>query len=207
MYKTIEDNGEFELIEKKSRFIANAIYVENKTEAENKIKEIKKKFYDAKHHCFAYRILDNESIYEKSSDDGEPSGTAGSPLLNILQKNNFCNMLIIVTRYFGGILLGTGGLVRAYSGAAAGAIENCSKINIEKGTEYSLIVDYTNFKKIQYYCKINKITINSIQYGENIICKATIPNSQKASFLLDIENKSIVIKEIKEEREIYIRKL
>ena len=79
------------------------------------IKEIRKKYYDAKHNCIAYRIIENGRIVEKASDDGEPSGTAGAPMLNILQKNNLANVLIIVTRYFGGILLGTGGLVRAYS--------------------------------------------------------------------------------------------
>ena len=121
MYKTISKNTQYELTEKKSKFIANLIYIENKDDAENKIKEYKKKFHDARHNCFAYRVLLENQIYEKSSDDGEPSGTAGSPMLNILQKSNLCNILVIVTRYFGGILLGTGGLVRAYSEALNGA--------------------------------------------------------------------------------------
>ena len=114
-FVTIKDNVQFELVEKKSRFIANLFYVESTQEAENVIKEIRKKYYDAKHNCIAYRIIENGRIVEKASDDGEPSGTAGAPMLNILQKNNLANVLIIVTRYFGGILLGTGGLVRAYS--------------------------------------------------------------------------------------------
>ena len=114
-FVTIKDNVQFELVEKKSRFIANLFYVESTQEAENIIKDIRKKYYDAKHNCIAYRIIDNGRIVEKASDDGEPSGTAGAPMLNILQKNNLANVLIIVTRYFGGILLGTGGLVRAYS--------------------------------------------------------------------------------------------
>lgn len=114
-FVTIKDNVQFELVEKKSRFIANLFYVESTQEAENVIKEIRKKYYDAKHNCIAYRIIENERIEERANDDGEPSGTAGAPMLNILQKNNLANILIIVTRYFGGILLGTGGLVRAYS--------------------------------------------------------------------------------------------
>ena len=114
-FVTIKDNVQFELVEKKSRFIANLFYVESTQKAENIIKEIRKKYYDAKHNCIAYRIIENGRIVEKASDDGEPSGTAGAPMLNILQKNNLANVLIIVTRYFGGILLGTGGLVRAYS--------------------------------------------------------------------------------------------
>ena len=114
-FVTIKDNVQFELVEKKSRFIANLFYVVSTQEAENVIKEIRKKYYDAKHNCIAYRIIENERIEERANDDGEPSGTAGAPMLNILQKNNLANILIIVTRYFGGILLGTGGLVRAYS--------------------------------------------------------------------------------------------
>ena len=196
MYQTIRENSEFELTEKKSRFIANVIYVDSKIEAENKIKEIKKKFYDAKHNCFAYRILENDSIYEKSSDDGEPSGTAGSPILNILQKNNYCNILIVVTRYFGGILLGTGGLVRAYSGAAANALEIPEKTFIEKGTLFKLYLDYMNLEKLKYYCKQNNITITNIEYGENIICDIEVVNSKKEEFLQDIKNKTIIVKEI-----------
>ena len=116
-FKTIKFNNCEEIVEKKSRFIANLIYVESEDEALNKIKEIKKKHYDARHNCFAYRVLDGESIVQRSSDDGEPSGTAGDPMLNILEKNNIVNVLVVVTRYFGGILLGTGGLVKAYSDA------------------------------------------------------------------------------------------
>ena len=89
MYKTIMQNETFELVEKKSKFIANFIYIKSKEDAEIKIKEYKKKYFDARHNCYAYRVLENESIYEKSSDDGEPSGTAGAPMLNILQKKQF----------------------------------------------------------------------------------------------------------------------
>ena len=179
MYQTIQENSEFELVEKKSRFIANVIYIESKIEAENKIKEIKKKYYDAKHNCFAYRILENDSIYEKSSDDGEPSGTAGNPILNILQKNDYCNILVIVTRYFGGILLGTGGLVRAYSDATTGVLEKTNKIIIEKGIELNLVIDYMNLEKIKYYCKQNNIIIKNIDYGENITCNIEMEISKK----------------------------
>ena len=125
---TIEEPIETEIVEKKSKFIGDLFYIESSEEAENKIKAIKKKYFDAKHHCIAYRTIENGQIIEKSSDDGEPSGTAGAPMLNILQKNNLVNVLIVVTRYFGGILLGTGGLVRAYSNTLLQAIENSSKI-------------------------------------------------------------------------------
>lgn len=105
MFKTIEENVTFELVEKKSRFIADIFYVETKEDAEEKIKELKKKYYDAKHHCFAYSVFEENGRLDRFSDDGEPSGTAGSPMLNILTSNNLSNVVAIVTRYFGGILL------------------------------------------------------------------------------------------------------
>ena len=105
MFKTIEEEVSCEIVEKKSRFIADIFYIESKEEAQERIKEIKKKYYDAKHHCFAYSISEKNGRLDRFSDDGEPSGTAGSPMLNILTSNNLCNIVAIVTRYFGGILL------------------------------------------------------------------------------------------------------
>ena len=134
-YITIKENTTEEITEKKSKFIANFIKVENKEEAEEKIKEIKKKYHDARHNCIAYRVIENGKLIERASDDGEPSGTAGGPMLNILQKNNLCNVLVVVTRYFGGILLGTGGLVRAYSEATTKAIEKAEKVTKTSGIE------------------------------------------------------------------------
>ena len=126
-FVTIKGHVETEIVEKKSKFIANMFYIENAQEAEEIIKKTKKKYFDARHNCIAYRVIENERLIERSSDDGEPSGTAGAPMLNILQKNNLVNVLIIVTRYFGGILLGTGGLVRAYSSSLQKAIEESAK--------------------------------------------------------------------------------
>ena len=123
MYKTIKENVSAELVEKKSKFIANLFYIESREEAEDIIKMQKKKYYDARHNCYAFRVLGEDGIIEKSSDDGEPSGTAGAPMLNILSKMEITNVLVIVTRYFGGILLGTGGLVKAYSNSTKLALE------------------------------------------------------------------------------------
>ncbi len=111
-------------MEKKSRFIANVFYVETIEEADNYIKQIKKEYNDAKHNCFAYAIeTENGGIAIKYNDDGEPQGTAGAPILKMLLEKGLSNILVVVTRYFGGILLGTGGLVRAYTGAAEKALE------------------------------------------------------------------------------------
>ena len=124
--KTINENITEQIIEKKSKFICDLIYVSSEKEVEENLQKIRKKYYEAKHHCFAYRLQNKNGIIEKSSDDGEPSGTAGAPMLNLLTKNELVNCLAIVTRYFGGILLGTGGLVRAYSEVTKNAIESAN---------------------------------------------------------------------------------
>ena len=192
-FYTIKNNVETEIVEKKSKFIANLIKVESKEEAEEKIQEIRKKYYDARHNCVAYRVLEDGRLEEKASDDGEPSGTAGGPMLNILQKNNLSNVLIVVTRYFGGILLGTGGLVRAYSEALQKAIEESSLILKVSGIEMRLIVDYNNFEKFKYYCKNNNITIISAKYLEKIECKIQMELEKKEEFIKDYENKELNI--------------
>ena len=141
---SIRENVQTEIVVKKSKFICNLIRVENQREAEECIKKIKKKYYDARHNCVAYRVIEDEQIIEKSSDDGEPSGTAGGPMLNILKKNNLGNILVIVTRYFGGILLGTGGLVRTYSDATLEAINVAEKITKCIGLEAEACLLYTS---------------------------------------------------------------
>lgn len=188
---TIKENTEYTLTEKKSKFIANLIKVENQEKAEDIIKQYKKKYHDARHNCIAYRVLENEQIIEKSSDDGEPSGTAGAPMLNILQKNNLCNVLIIVTRYFGGVLLGTGGLVRAYSEATTGAINEASMANIAIGVEAKVTLDYNNFEKFQYYCRINEIELINTEYLDNIVCNIAMEEDKKEKLLKDYEEKNI----------------
>ena len=153
-FYTISKNETTEIIEKKSKFIADIYPVKNVEEAENKIKEIKKKYYDAKHHCIAYRIVEEDRIIEKSSDDGEPSGTAGAPMLNILQGSNLRNIIVIVTRYFGGILLGTGGLVRAYSDATKKAIQKSELLFQKDGFEIELETDYSNLENFNIIAKV-----------------------------------------------------
>lgn len=170
-FKTIEKENSAEIVEKKSRFIANIYNVESKEEAEEKIKQIKKKYYDAKHHCFAFSIIEENGITQKSSDDGEPSGTAGAPILNIIKSNNLQNVVIIVNRYFGGILLGTGGLTRAYSEAAGKVVEQSELIQKEPGMEVELEIAYNDNEKFKYYCQKNNINIIKIEYTENILYK------------------------------------
>lgn len=195
---TILKNETAEIVEKKSKFIANLFHVESVEEAENRIKDIKKKYHDARHNCIAYRVAENGQIIEKSSDDGEPSGTAGGPMLNILQKNNLCNLVIVVTRYFGGILLGTGGLVRAYSEVTQQAIEKSSKVIKVIGREMIIELDYSNLEKFKYYCKNNNINIKKIDYMDNIILKIEMEESVKEKIIDDIKNKKLNIQNFSE---------
>ena len=205
-FVTIKENVQAEITEKKSKFIANIIKVENKNEAEENILKLKKKYFDAKHNCIAYRIQENEGIIEKASDDGEPQGTAGQPILNILQKNNLCNILVVVTRYFGGILLGTGGLVRAYSEATTKALEKAIKVRNILGIKMEAILEYNEYEKFKYYCKINEINIQNVKYEENIVCNITLEEKTKEKLISDFEIKNIKIKNLKEFDKTYIEK-
>lgn len=179
-FKTIlEKNTTTEIIEKKSRFIANLFYVETPQEAEDKIKQVKKKYYDAKHNCFAYITLNGNEIQKKCSDDGEPSGTAGAPMLEILEKQSIYNVVVIVTRYFGGILLGTGGLVRAYSDSLKEAIKKSTLVEQEPGYEAEIKLPYADFEKFKYYCNKNNINIINSEYSDFIICKIEVNDAEK----------------------------
>mgnify|MGYP004698077849 FL=1 len=179
-FKTIlEKNTTAEIIEKKSRFIANLFYVETPQEAEDKIKQVKKKYYDAKHNCFAYITLNENEIQKKCSDDGEPSGTAGAPMLEILEKQSIYNVVVIVTRYFGGILLGTGGLVRAYSDSLKEAIKKSTLVEQEPGYEAEIKLPYADFEKFKYYCNKNNINIINSEYSDFIICKIEVNDAEK----------------------------
>ena len=197
-FTTILKDENAEIVEKKSKFIANISYVENIREAEEKIKETKKRYYDAKHNCIAYRVIEEDRILEKSSDDGEPSGTAGGPMLNILQKSNLCNVIVVVTRYFGGILLGTGGLVRAYSEATQKSIEKSEKIEMILGIEMEAKVEYSEYEKFKYYCQKNQIKIEKSNYSEKIICKIALENNKKDQIIKDYKTKKINLEELTE---------
>ena len=174
MFNSIDSNQTAEITEKKSKFIANVISVSSKEEAEKCINDIKKKNPLARHNCYAYSIYSKEGIQNKMSDDGEPSGTAGAPLLNILTSREITNTLIVVTRYFGGILLGTGGLVRAYTSAAQAALEKVNIIKKDLGLIVKIVVSYSDVDKLKYYLSQKKTTIVDSEYLENIILKVEI---------------------------------
>lgn len=204
MFKTISENTNAEIVEKKSKFIANVFYVESVEEADNLVKETKKKYFDARHNCFAYSVFTSDGIVNRFSDDGEPSGTAGAPMLNILTSQNLSNVLVVVTRYFGGILLGTGGLVRAYTGATIEALNNINMIDKELGLEVKLEVSYQDFEKAKYYLKQKDIKIVNSDYAENI--SIFIEVTKEKLQILENEENNLNFKIIKQKiiREKYI---
>lgn len=192
-FKTISNNVETEIVEKKSKFIANLYYVNSLKVTEEKLKDIKKKYFDARHNCYAYRVINEENIVEKSSDDGEPSGTAGAPMLNILSKMELVNVIVVVTRYFGGILLGTGGLVKAYSDATKKAIENSQFAIEEKGIIAEVKLNYNDFENFKYCCKKTNVKIIETEYLENISCKFEATNEEKENLIRYIDKNEIKI--------------
>lgn len=167
-FKTIKKEATGVIVEKKSKFIATIVPVQSKSEAEERIKEIKKNYSDARHNCYAYCVLEEENKVTKSSDDGEPSGTAGIPILKIITENGICNVLVVVTRYFGGILLGTGGLVRAYTKATQEAILNSNIIEKTEGYEINIEIEYVDLEFVKYYLNQANANILDYNYSENI---------------------------------------
>lgn len=165
--RTVYRGGEGELTEKKSRFIATVRPVKTEEEALGFIERVKKKYWDARHNCYAYIIGESQS-FMRSSDDGEPQGTAGHPMLDVLTGERIYNVAVVVTRYFGGVLLGTGGLVRAYSGAVQEGLKKSILIEKKKGMLVEIAVDYAGIGKLQYLTASEKITVLDTEYTDAV---------------------------------------
>ena len=166
-YKTVYEGGTGEIVEKKSRFIANVRPVETEEEALAFIEEMTKKYWDARHNCSAY-ILGERQEQMRCSDDGEPSQTAGKPMMDVLDGAGLTNTAVVVTRYFGGTLLGTGGLVRAYSAAVQEGLKNSRIITKYWGTELMVDMDYNGIGKLQYLFGQRQITILDAEYTDQV---------------------------------------
>lgn len=177
-YKTVQGYSEDEIVINKSRFIGYSKKCEKEDDARNFIEEINKKHYDATHNCYAYIIGEDKSIV-KCSDDGEPSGTAGVPILETIKKENLTNICIVVTRYFGGIKLGAGGLIRAYTKGSVIAIN--SNIIVEKliYSHIKMTLDYTFIGSIQNYLSTNNILFSPPTYLENVKFDIYVPEKKK----------------------------
>ena len=166
-YRVLLSDGVGEIIEKKSRFIATVRIVNTEEEATMFIDEMKKKYWNATHNCSAF-VVGEKAELTRCSDDGEPSGTAGRPMLEVLLGEGIRNVAVVVTRYFGGVLLGTGGLVRAYTQAVKEGLANCKKGVMCYGTRLSIKASYTDIGKIQYILGQENIPIENSVYAEDV---------------------------------------
>lgn len=163
-----------EVVEKKSRFIAQVQSIRNEEEALGAIAGIKKKYWDARHNCYAYVAGENHSL-QRCSDDGEPQGTAGRPMLEVLLKEDIHDALVVVTRYFGGTLLGTGGLVRAYQKAVLEGLKNCVIVEKQRGELLTIQTDYNGIGKVQYILAGQGIAILDAVYEEQVRQQVMVP--------------------------------
>ena len=194
-YYTISQDGQNQIEIKKSKFICHLFRIDNEEQAREYINQIKKEHYKANHNCSAYLLGENFEI-QRSSDDGEPSGTAGDPILEVLKKNELQNTLAVVTRYFGGIKLGAGGLIRAYSTSVSEALD---KIGIVEGKLQQILaitISYPQLGKLQNYLENEQITIQEINYLENITVKVAIDITEIDIFIaniIDLFNSQVTI--------------
>ena len=184
-YKTVYEGGEGEIVEKKSRFIATVRPVKTEEEALAFIEEMKKKYWDARHNCQAFTIGMNHEL-TRCSDDGEPAQTAGRPMLDVLLGEDVHNVCVVVTRYFGGTLLGTGGLVRAYSGAVKEGLAASEIVEKKRAFEMKIVTDYTGVGKIQYILAQNQIITLDTQYTDKVQVSAMVPQEKLDSIVAEI---------------------
>lgn len=173
-YKVVYQAGSGEYEEKRSRFIANVAPVSSEEEATAFIESIRKKYYDARHNCPAFIIGRNREL-TRCSDDGEPSGTAGKPILEVLLSAGVTNVAVVVTRYFGGTLLGTGGLVRAYTQATKEGLADAGIATMRFGKELTIGIDYTDVGKVQYILGSRQIDIAQSRYTQTVEFDIRIP--------------------------------
>ncbi|KAF1295768.1 YigZ family protein [Enterococcus sp. JM4C] len=196
-YITIKENYQTEIEIKKSRFICFLKRIETEEQAKSFIQEIKKEHWKANHNCSAFVLGENQAI-QRSSDDGEPSGTAGVPMLEVLKKNQVMNVAAVVTRYFGGTKLGAGGLIRAYSGAVAQAI---AEIGLVRGVLQQEVLIHTSYPllgKVQNFLELNQYVIKETLYTEAITVIAMVDQAELAVFqasITDLLNGQVTFEE------------
>lgn len=193
--KIVYEGGKNEIIEKKSRFIGEVWPITTEEDAIKIIEATKKKYWDARHNCSAFVIGENNEV-QRYSDDGEPQGTAGKPMLSVLLNEGVHDCLVIVTRYFGGVLLGTGGLVRAYQKATQEALLNARIIEKQKGASYKVTTDYNGIGKLQYIAAQNGITIMETEYLDKVIAHCLLKIEDFNAFekkMVEATNGKVVI--------------
>lgn len=179
-YTTLEKEASAEFTEKKSVFIGYACPVKNEDEAIEFIGRIRKKHSDARHNCYAYQL--NGGGIARYSDDGEPQGTAGVPILDVIKKSGADDCCVVVTRYFGGILLGAGGLVRAYANAAKIALDAAHIVTYESYTEFRLVCDYAAYQKLEYEFPRYGVIVDASDFGGSVTLRLAIKQTRFEGF-------------------------
>ncbi len=203
-YKIVEQGGSGEIEEKKSRFIANVSPAETEEEALFFIEKMKKKYWDARHNCYAYVIGERAQLM-RFSDDGEPSGTAGKPILEVLLGAEVRNAVIVVTRYFGGTLLGTGGLVRAYTQAAQAGLAASAVCQVRYGVLLHIVTDYNGIGRIQYLLGMRKIVIEEPAYTDVVALRVKVPYEEEEAVRKEITEATAGKAEIEKIESAYYR--
>ena len=171
--------SETEFVEKRSRFIGHVWRVEGEEEARARIEEMKKRYYDARHNCWCYLIQDGPVRY---SDDGEPQGTAGQPMLNVFQREGVVNVVCVVTRYFGGILLGAGGLVRAYTQSAKDALDAAGISVVRRWVEVAVPCPYSFFERLKLELEAHGGVLGEVEYAADVTVHALLPEERAEAF-------------------------
>lgn len=201
-YKTIYQGGEGEIIEKKSRFIATVRLTKTEEEALAFIEEMRKKYWNATHNCFAYVIGERRELV-RCSDDGEPSGTAGRPMLDVLLGEELYNTTVVVTRYFGGTLLGTGGLVRAYSKAVQEGLAQSRIVDKQYGVLLEILTDYNGIGKIQYLIGQRGLTTMESEYTDRVRLTVLVPKGNLEEVKAELTEGTNGKARMREEKELY----
>lgn len=186
-YKSVKQCSEAEYTVNRSRFIGRCFPVDSEEAALCLLGDIRKKHWDATHNCFAYRIGENAAA--RFSDDGEPGGTAGKPIMDVLTGRELTNVLCVVTRYFGGILLGAGGLVRAYSKSAADAVAKAGMVSYLPGTILDIPMDYSRYGALEGFIRANA-EVRNVAFAQNVVVTAAVEDTNLLKFMKEVTERS-----------------
>lgn len=186
-YKSVKQCSEAEYTVNRSRFIGRCFPVESEEAALYLLGDIRKKHWDATHNCFAYRIGENAAA--RFSDDGEPGGTAGKPIMDVLTGRGLTNVLCVVTRYFGGILLGAGGLVRAYSKSAADAVTKAGVVSYLPGTILDIPMDYSRYGALEGFIRANA-EVRNVAFAQNVVVTVAVEDTNLLKFMKEVTERS-----------------
>lgn len=186
-YKSVKQCSEAEYTVNRSRFIGRCFPVDSEEAALCLLGDIRKKHWDATHNCFAYRIGENAAA--RFSDDGEPGGTAGKPIMDMLTGRGLTNVLCVVTRYFGGILLGAGGLVRAYSKSAADAVTKAGMVSYLPGTVLDIPMDYSRYGALEGFIRANA-EVRNVAFAQNVVVTVAVEDTNLLKFMKEVTERS-----------------